>query len=317
MNQYTNKYTENDYIDKCNELHLTYKGFSKHKKKGVMISFICPIHSDKGIQTKDWSHFKSYAKGCSYCTGRHKTNDEVQRDIKDKNVELISEYFGNEKPIKCRCKLCGNIWTTLPKVLVTNGSGCPTCGIQKRSKSRMKTHDDFVKELNIINSDIMVVGTYSGSHNIIKCECKICGNIWKAYPSNLLNRSAACPNCNISNGEREMVQAIRELGFDIQQQKTIRVDGFNRPLRIDAYDQVNNLAFEYNGEQHYRPVDFAGKGELWANEEYKKTLLRDAAKFQYFKNCGILCVIVPYWERCNIKNYLINKLKELKIGIKT
>lgn len=315
MNQYSNKYTENDYIRKCDDLKLIYKGFTK-TKRATMINFICPLHESVGIQSKDWSHFKTYSKGCPYCTGRYKTTSEIMSKVKDPNVEIISEYKGCEKPIQCRCKQCGNEWTTIPKVLTTNGSGCPICGQQKRAKSRTKSHDDFVRELRIINSDIDVIGTYVGSHKLVKCNCKICGNNWDAYPSNLLNKSAACPNCNISNSEREMVQILREFGLNIEQQKTIKVNGFRNALRIDAFDNDNNIAFEYNGEQHYRPVDFAGKGDEWASEEFTKTTKRDKAKVEYFKTHKISYIFVPYWERENMRDFLVDKIKELNIDIK-
>ena len=119
------KYTTQDYINKCEKLNVEFCGTHKDQHKGTMIDYICKKHRDKGIQTCDWSHFKNKKKPCPYCAGRYKTTEDIIPLIKDKNVETISEYLGNEKPIKCKCKICGYIWTTLPKVLITNGSGCP------------------------------------------------------------------------------------------------------------------------------------------------------------------------------------------------
>lgn len=119
------KYTTQDYINKCEELNVEFCGTHKDHHKGTMIDYICKKHRDKGIQTCDWSHFKNKKKPCPYCAGRYKTTEDIIPLIKDKNVEIISEYLGNEKQIKCKCKICGYIWTTLPKVLITNGSGCP------------------------------------------------------------------------------------------------------------------------------------------------------------------------------------------------
>lgn len=117
------KYTENDFRQKCIDLKLTYIGFHKKHHDGSVIEFICPKHSDKGVQTSAWYHLKNETYGCSYCSGRHKTNADIIPLIKNKNVELISEYKGNEKYINCKCKECGNEWTTLPKILITNGAG--------------------------------------------------------------------------------------------------------------------------------------------------------------------------------------------------
>ena len=130
-----------------------------------MIDFICDKHRDKGIQSKDWSHFKTYKRGCIYCSGRGKTNKDIVLLIKNKDVELISDYKGNEKPITCRCKECNNIWETLPKVLITNGSGCPNCGKLKATKNRTKTQEQFVQELKDVNSNIEVISKIS-LHNL-------------------------------------------------------------------------------------------------------------------------------------------------------
>lgn len=48
-----NKYTENDYINRCLELGMKYVGIHKEKKKGTMIEFICPKHENKGVQYCD------------------------------------------------------------------------------------------------------------------------------------------------------------------------------------------------------------------------------------------------------------------------
>nr|DAN52319.1 MAG TPA: hypothetical protein [Caudoviricetes sp.] len=52
------KYTENDFRQKCIDLKLTYIGFHKKHHDGSVIEFICPKHSDKGVQTSAWYHLR-------------------------------------------------------------------------------------------------------------------------------------------------------------------------------------------------------------------------------------------------------------------
>lgn len=306
------KYTEKDYIDKCNEFDVVYVGNHKQHHYGTMIDFICNKHKDKGVQSKDWSHFRTYKFGCPYCSGRYKTTKDIIPLIKNKDVEVISEYMGNEKPISCKCRSCGNIWTTQPKVLITNGSGCPVCGKRKAILGETKSHDTFVKELSLINPDIEVIGKYTGTHRKIKCKCKIDGTIWYGYPANLLNKSAGCPTCNISNSEREMVTILRKLGINFVQQYSIPDCKYKRKLKFDAFDIKNQIAFEYNGEQHYRPVDFAYKGNEWAEKQFKITQNRDKAKIEYCKKNKIPMVIIPYWEKDNMESFIISELEKLE-----
>lgn len=315
-NQYSNKYTETDYINKCQSLDVIYVGNHKdEKKKHTMIDFICKKHSDKGIQSKDWSHFKTYKCGCSFCTGRGKTTDDIKKEIKNEDVILISEYIGNEKPIKCKCKSCGNEWTTLPKILITNGSGCPVCGREKSINAETKSQEQFVKEMAEVNKDIEILGAYVNTHTKIKCKCNICNTVWYGYPANLLNKSTGCPKCNMSIGEKSLLDTLNKLGISYISQYIIHDGKHKKPLRFDAFNESNKVAFEFNGEQHYYPVDFAGKGKLWAQEQFKLTLERDNSKKKYCKDHGIKLIIIPYWEKRNIEKYLIAQIKELNLKI--
>ena len=53
-----------------------------------------------------------------------------------------------------------------------------------------KTHDDFVKELSMINPEIEVIGKYTGRHNPIRVKCKRCGFEWEPIFSSLLRGSS-------------------------------------------------------------------------------------------------------------------------------
>lgn len=309
------RYTENDYRNKCDELGMIFNGTDKHPHKGTMIKFICPIHKQKGMQIVDWSHFRTYTKGCRYCSGRGKTTDDIRSEISDKNVVLISEYTGNEKPINCKCKKCGHIWTTLPKVLVTNKSGCPKCGREKASKNETKSQEDFVDELSVRNPNLIVTGKYITSKTNIQCTCKVCGTVFSATPSNLLNGNTGCPRCNMSRSELMMLQTLDKFGISYKQQFQINDCRFIGTLKFDAFDVNNNIGFEYNGEQHYIPIDFAGRGNDWAKKQLELTQSRDNAKIKYCEENKIPLIIIPYWERNNMESFLLSEFKRRKLYI--
>ena len=310
MNQNTFKYSEDDYIQYCKDKNLEYIGYHKEPKKGTVVHFICPVHKDKGIQEKDWSHLRTYKYGCSYCTGRGKTTEEIQKEIFNSDVLLISEYKGNEKPIMCKCKKCGNIWKALPKTLITNKAGCPVCGKKKAISGETKKHDDFVSELYEINPNIEVIGKYQSTHKKIKCRCKIDGHIWEGYPANLLNRSAGCPFCNMSIGERLLLDTLSEIGIQCKSHYSISGCKNERRLLFDAFDIENNVAFEYDGEQHFSAVDFSGHNPEYAMELFTVNRKRDDIKNTYCNEHNIPIIRIPYWERDNMKQYLIKQFKE-------
>ena len=57
-----------------------------------------------------------------------------------------------------------------------------------------KTHEEFVKEMQIKNPDISIMGQYTTAKEKIKVKCKKCGYEWIVLPSNLLAGSG-CPKC--------------------------------------------------------------------------------------------------------------------------
>lgn len=59
---------------------------------------------------------------------------------------------------------------------------------------KRRTHDDYVKELVIINPNIEVIGLYTNSHTKISHKCKICEHKWEAWPCNIL-KGTGCPKC--------------------------------------------------------------------------------------------------------------------------
>ncbi len=372
-------YTEQDYIDKCLELNDEFCGTHKHPHDGTIIEYICNKHREKGIQECDWAHFRVQKTSCPYCSGRYKTTEDIIPLIKDPDVEVISEYLGNEKPIECKCRKCGNIWTTLPKVLITNGSGCPECGVIKRAMKRKKTHLQFIKDLkmscpdviakskyinsktnmvfkclidgtefeampsNVLNKNtkcptctkrflhekfayttsqvnelikdngIRLTGEYTSAHDLTEFECLTCKRTFKTRPSSILYKNSSCPYCSGTRGEFLLNKILESHHIFCKSQYKFQDCKYKNLLKFDFYDEENNITYEYNGEQHYFPVDFAGKGEEWAQQQFEIVQIRDGIKIDYCNKNNIPLIIIPYWEFDNMELYLDNEWKRRKL----
>ena len=315
MNQYTNKYTEEDFERKCNELNVIYNGTSKEKKKGTMIHFICPIHSDKGEQIKDWSHFKNLKQACSYCAGRNLTTSDANKLILNPNIEFVSEYQGVEKPVQCHCKKCGAVWVTnRPLDLFRRECGCPVCAKENRRKKRLKPHEEYVKEVEDKFPNIKIIGDYIGTHNYIRCYCNIHKIEWESIACNILNGAAGCPICNCSVGERNVIQYLNKMGYKYVQQKSFEDCRDILPLKYDVYDIDNNVLIEFQGEQHYYPVDFDTNDPQKAETAFEALKRRDQIKEDYCSANNIPLIKIPYWERNNVEQFLDQKYKEIKVA---
>lgn len=312
MNQFSNKYNEDDYKNKCIEFNVEYIGNHKEKKKGTIIDFICPQHKDKGIQSINWSHFKNKKCACSYCKGRGKTTEEFHTEIKNQNIIFLSEYLGCEKPLKCRCGDCGYIWTTNRPIDLKRRNGCPICGEKLKGLSRMKSQDEFESDLKNQNPNIKIIGKYQGSHKLIKCKCLIDNYEWESYGSNLLNGSAGCPICNNSIGENAIILTLEKWGYKYKTQYTFPNCKDKHVLKFDVYDVDNNILIEFQGEQHYYPIDFSGQGKDSAQEAFKQLQKRDNIKKKYCKDNNLSLICIPYWERDNVEDFLIKQYEKIR-----
>lgn len=74
-----------------------------------------------------------------------------------------------------------------------------------------------------------------------------------------------------------------------------------KPLPFDFYLPEYNCCIEYDGEQHYRAVDYFG-GE----DGFKKTVAHDNIKNDYCKNNDIKLLRIPYYA--NVEEELNNFL---------
>lgn len=303
-------YTENDYKNKCNELDVEYVGFHKEFHKGTMIDFICVKHKEHSIQSIDWSHFKNLKKPCGYCNGRKRTTQEAQSMVKNPNIIFTSEYLGTEKPIRCKCIKCNYEWIcNRPLDLFKRPNGCPKCALESKRLKRIKSQERYEYDLHKINPNIKVIGTYKGTHQYIKCKCLLDDYEFESIACNLLNGTAGCPKCNMSVGENKIVDFMEKYHITYTRQKTFKNCRDKLPLKFDVFNEDNNIAIEFQGEQHYFPVDFETNNKEKAQRQFKSLQIRDAIKKEFCINNNIKLICIPYYERNNVETYLANSDK--------
>ena len=131
-----------------------------------------------------------------------------------------------------------------------------------------------------------------------KCKCD-CGNFKIIQKDSLMNGTSSC-GCLNSQGERKIAECLREhnIKFEIQY-------GFpdlkNGLLKFDfaILDSSESLTalIEYQGEQHFQPIEFFGGKEKFDMQQYN-----DELKRVYCANKGIPLIEIPYWE--DIEKYL-------------
>nr|DAJ74744.1 MAG TPA: restriction enzyme [Caudoviricetes sp.] len=77
-------------------------------------------------------------------------------------------------------------------------------------------------------------------------------------------------------------------------------------MSYDIFIAGMNIAIEYQGKQHFEPVEFFG-GETG----FERTIKRDKIKKELSKKNNIKLIYINYWENIN-KNLIYNKINEIR-----
>ena len=240
--------------------------------------------------------------GCPECSKEKiaiknkKPNDEYLKSIEGRNFIVLEQYKNALTPILHKCLIDGHEWYAAPANILS-GTGCPMC-----NGTIKKTHEEYVSQVNSINPDIEVVEKYINARTKILHRCKSHGHTWMAIPYSILAGSG-CPKCRKSKGEIKISDFLNSKNISYISQKKFDDCKDKFLLPFDFYLPAYNTCIEYDGEQHYRSVDFFG-GE----EEFEKRKKHDGIKNNYCKEKGINLLRIPYFEYNNIENNISNFL---------
>ena len=119
----------------------------------------------------------------------------------------------------------------------------------------------------------------------------------------------------MSRGEKMLKRILDEYGINYDTQHTFDDCVYEAKLKFDAFDLDNRIAYEYQGQQHYYPVNFGGCSDEDAQKDFEVDQIRDNIKREYCKEHNIPLIEIPYWERGNMRDFLIDKWKELNLNI--
>ena len=111
-----------------------------------------------------------------------------------------------------------------------------------------------------------------------------------------------CVSNKESIGERLVKTYLDDKNIYYQREKKFKSCINIKELPFDFYLIDYNICIEYNGRQHYEPVDIFG-----GVNEFHKTQKRDKIKMEYCKNTNTPLIIIKYDENVvnKINNYYL------------
>lgn len=241
-------------------------------------------------------------RSCPKCSAHIKrTHEQYVEEVKliNPNIEVLEEYITNMTPILHRCKIHNIDWKATP-VNILKGHGCRKCGNEILANDRKKSKEQYIEDLKKVNSNIIFVGEYINAHIPTLHKCLIHEFEWEANPNNILS-GKGCPICKESVGERQVRQWLcnNNIVYEVQYKFEDCCD--INALPFDFYLPDYNACIEYDGEQHYRPIDYFG-----GQESFERTVKHDKLKNDYCANNNIRLLRISYLE--NIEEKLNNFL---------
>ena len=141
-----------------------------------------------------------------------------------------------------------------------------------------------------------------------KCRCD-CGNEIVVLGNSLvLGHTLSC-GCMLSHINSYIENYLTNKKIIHSSEYTIYTEGHK--LRFDFHLPEYNLFIEYDGEQHYFPVNFGGWNEKDLQDNFEKIKYYDCLKNKYCEENNINLLRIPYWEKDNIEIIINNHLQRL------
>lgn len=141
---------------------------------------------------------------------------------------------------------------------------------------KKKTHEEFIKQMNTINSNIEILSQYQNNKTKVNCKCKICNHQWEARPDNLLHWG--CPKCRlvkIGNKNRKTLEQFIKQSNKVHNQKYNydKVNYIRDDIKVTITCPVHG-DFEQTPSNHLQkhgcPKCSTSKGELFIEEYLTK-----------------------------------------------
>lgn len=201
---------------------------------------------------------------------------------------------GKHKRWQCICPVCKNEFIVASQHLRDKNKRTSMCGNCSRKQFNDLSGKKFGR-LTVLSRD------YASKSKRIKynCVCE-CGSLVSVQDNHLTTGKIQSCGCIMSHGEEKIATWLSKHEIEFEKQKKFEGCKSQITLRFDFFIPKINTVIEYQGIQHFEPIDFFG-GEI----EFQGYLKRDAIKKEYCLKHNINYCTISYKE--NIEEAL-NKI---------
>jgi len=298
MSQYgRRKKTTNETIKDFQNVHGDKYDYSKvnYINSRTKVEILCLEHGS--FWKTPELHLSGY--GCNKCNKKnHLKTKNIVKDFKkvhDNKYDYSKvNYIDSRTKVIIICYEHGEFLQT-PEIHKT-GNGCPKCSL------KIKPVDKHLNDFKKIHSNKYNYSKvkYISPHYKIEIICPEHGSFFQT-PANH-KRGHGCPICAQENSESKGERRVREFleSNNISFKQEVKL--FEN-YRFDFYLEDLNTIIEYDGKQHFEPVEYFG-----GLEGLKKTQERDKIKEDYCLKNNIRIIRIKYSEDVEevLKSFLKN-----------
>ncbi len=287
-----NSHDKNKFIEKASKIHGDKYNYSlvEYINNNTKIIIICKEHGE--FSQLPNNHLSG--QDCPKCKGLNKTITdfvEASKKIHGDKYDYSQVIFGKmENSVTIVCKKHGSFLQT-PNAHINKKNGCPKC------KGVNKTTQDFIVESQLIHGNLY---DYSKTEYILAKQpliitCRKHGDFSQAPTHHLTGQG--CPVCKSSKGEKKVNDILNKMNISFIHHHVFK-DFTN--YEYDFFIPEKNICIEYDGIQHFQPVNYFG-----GKKAFEEQQIRDKIKNDYCLKNNIKLIRISYIEK-NIEKILTN-----------
>jgi hypothetical protein len=260
------------------------------------------------IWATSYNRLKDLGTNCPNCV-RFKPPDlqdflqlEIDRDIKF--VNLACHNLTSNEEIEIICNKCDRRYVTTYSKMKYRKYGCVRCCGSASPELSDFLSLEKLKNIQFINLKDQELFSIKK----IKAKCNKCNCIWETTYNRLSSQNSGCPTCAAGRGEtitKNIFKLLFNSNFNKIRPKWLINPNTNYSLELDGYSPELNMAFEYNGSQHYKEVVFS-------SESLEAIQKRDIIKKQICKDLGIDFVVIKQYSSLTKKGIFAELQMSLK-----
>ncbi len=166
-----------------------------------------------------------------------------------------------------------------------------------------KTNSEFINEAKLVHDDIYNYDKveYINDATRVIINCKVHGDFHQTAHHHL--SGSGCPNCNESKGEKAIAKFLNKNKITHSRQHKFKDCRNILELPFDFYIPAIRTCIEFDGKQHFEPMEFFG-----GLKAYESLKLNDKIKSDYCEDNYINLIRIKYDQYENINKILTENL---------